>query len=60
VAEAKRCEQCGRTGTRGFKTTPAGVATTSVGEVAYPEFTECANRDACRKRWPKTRDEDDD
>jgi hypothetical protein len=40
----QRCEQCGRTGTRGFRTLKApGV----------PEITVCASDGACRKRWPK-------
>jgi hypothetical protein len=39
----QRCEQCGRVGTRGFKTIPATEYTTPI--------TVCANGNACRKRW---------
>ena len=53
------CEQCGRSGTRGFKVTPAGNVDTPVGPVWIDEYTECSNRRACQKRWPKqTRDDD--
>lgn len=41
----RQCAQCGRTGTRQFT------------EIAATEYTAaitvCANRDACRRRWPK-------
>lgn len=39
------CAQCGRIGPRGFRTLTSdehGI-----------RITECANRAACRKRWPK-------
>jgi hypothetical protein len=39
------CEQCGRIGRRGYRTLADdahGIA-----------ITECSNRQACRKRWPK-------
>ncbi|MFD4547224.1 DNA translocase FtsK [Streptomyces sp. NPDC058466] len=35
------CEQCGRIGKRGFK------------NFIDPSITVCANKAACRKRWPK-------
>lgn len=64
MAEIKRCEQCGRTGTRGFRFFPAeDVIFDDAGQVAIIpalSMTECANKTACRKRWPKTRDEDGD
>jgi hypothetical protein len=37
------CEQCGRIGKRGFRNL--------IGE--HGSLTECSNRAACRKRWPK-------
>ncbi|MDX3520750.1 DNA translocase FtsK [Streptomyces scabiei] len=44
------CEQCGRIGKRGYRTHTAaehGI-----------EITVCANKAACRKRWPKPADDD--
>ncbi|MEU6342177.1 hypothetical protein ABZ883_14695 [Streptomyces sp. NPDC046977] len=38
------CEQCGRTGSRGFRTLTAPD---------IKPITVCANKAACRKRWPK-------
>ena len=38
---ARYCEQCGRIGKRGFK------------NLIDPAITVCANKNACRKRWPK-------
>jgi len=38
---ARYCEQCGRVGKRGFK------------NLIDPSITVCANKNACRKRWPK-------
>ncbi|MFB7313010.1 DNA translocase FtsK [Streptomyces sp. NPDC056192] len=39
------CEQCGRIGKRDFRT---------LADKEHDiEITECANRAACRKRWPK-------
>jgi len=35
------CDQCGRIGKRGFK------------NLIDPSITVCANKSACRKRWPK-------
>lgn len=53
AAEA-RCEQCGRVGTRGFRTFPdADAIHDGRVAVAAHSMTECANRDACRRRWPK-------
>lgn len=49
--EVQRCEQCGRIGKRGFRTLrndEHGI-----------RITECANRVACRKRWPKPERDDD-
>ena len=37
----RRCDQCGRVGKRGFK------------NLIDPSITVCANKNACRKRWPK-------
>lgn len=59
--EAKqRCEQCGRVGVRGFRTYPDEDVFHGDQLVAAAHCrTECANKNACRKRWPKpTRDED--
>jgi hypothetical protein len=56
AVEAKRCHNCGRIGTREFVPYPAqNLAEIAVraGEWGW----ECANKTACRKRWPKTRDE---
>lgn len=47
-----RCSQCGRVGTRGFRTMPADDA------LGVPAITVCANTTACAKRWPKRRDPD--
>jgi hypothetical protein len=65
--DAKRCHQCGRVGTRQFEPYPdhsfdfgpihgypGRVRTVTVGEWGW----ECANGNACRKRWPKIRDYD--
>lgn len=43
--EPQRCEQCGRSGARGFKTLTADEHGISI--------TVCSNKTACRKRWPK-------
>ncbi|MFE4818564.1 DNA translocase FtsK [Streptomyces sp. NPDC056704] len=40
---ARYCEQCGRIGRRGFRNL--------INE--HGSLTECSNRQACRKRWPK-------
>lgn len=55
--DAQRCcQQCGRTGTRGFRVFPDGdVVHDGKVAVAARSMTECANKDACRKRWPKPR-----
>jgi hypothetical protein len=57
--EVRTCQQCGRTGTRGFKVRPAGPVDTALGVIDLPEYTECANRHACQRRWPKTPKDDD-
>jgi hypothetical protein len=44
------CDQCGRVGARGFRVVPPSIDE-RYGEI--PGFTECANKDACRKRWPR-------
>jgi hypothetical protein len=44
--ELKRCAQCGRIGTHQFRTYPPG-------DFGGPSLTVCANKAACRKRWPK-------
>ena len=53
-----RCEQCGREGTREF-TTIGGYWDSSLfpedNEPTWVPFTTiCANREACRKRCPRT------
>lgn len=48
---ARHCEQCGRIGKRGFRALrndEHGI-----------QITECSNRAACRKRWPKPARDDD-
>lgn len=45
----KTCDQCGRVGTRGFKTIPANHEGKTDG---IQSFTVCARPKACRKRWP--------
>ena len=45
----KKCEQCGREGTRGFKT----LAPPPFEGCTLPPITLCANANACRRRWPK-------
>lgn len=53
-ATVRRCEQCGRTGTRGFRSFPdADVIHDGKVAVKARSMTECANKAACRKRWPK-------
>lgn len=50
----RRCEQCGRIGVNGFRTLPdADVITDGRVAVAAHSITECANRAACRRRWPR-------
>lgn len=51
TASRKRCEQCGRVGTRGFKTLAASEG--------IPSITVCTTQGACRKRWPKQPDPQD-
>ncbi|WP_318201094.1 hypothetical protein [Streptomyces sp. SCL15-4] len=43
--ELQRCAQCGRLGVRGFTTFTNAEHRISI--------TVCANKAACRKRWPK-------
>jgi hypothetical protein len=43
------CEQCGRIGKRGFRNLIHENGS----------LTECSNRQACRKRWPKPARDDD-
>jgi hypothetical protein len=43
--ELQRCSQCGRLGIRGFQTL--------TNEEHRISITVCANKNACRKRWPK-------
>ncbi|WP_158838981.1 hypothetical protein [Streptomyces sp. NRRL S-1022] len=47
---SRRCEQCGRSGTRGFRT----LANKEHGI----RITVCANKTACRKRRPKAARDD--
>ncbi|MFG2412326.1 hypothetical protein [Streptomyces goshikiensis] len=42
--ELKRCDQCGRLGIRSFK---------ALAVPGMKPITLCANKAACRKRWPK-------
>lgn len=43
--KTRRCSQCGRSGTRGFRTL--------TNEEHRISITVCANKSACRKRWPQ-------
>lgn len=52
MAIEQRCEQCGRVGTRGFKTLMSDLA-------GVPRITTCSNLNACRRRWPKPARDDD-
>lgn len=58
VTERKRCEQCGRVGTRGFKTVGGFEHEVYCGPlqgmqtVYIREFTVCAATKACRRRRP--------
>lgn len=45
-----RCDQCGRVGTRGFRTFGGGVAEFVFGLVEVPAVTECTGKVACRRR----------
>jgi hypothetical protein len=51
------CAQCGREGTREFTTVGGFWDHAMFPEdnepVWVPFITVCANRDACRKRWPR-------
>ena len=58
-AKKQRCEQCGRRGTRGF-TVLIGEVEGDTLTVNIPPITTCANKNACRKRWPKHRTDDED
>jgi len=49
--ETQRCSQCGRVGTRGFRTL--------TNEEHRISITVCANKGACRLRWPKPARDDD-
>lgn len=46
VTNEQCCEQCGRVGTRGFRTLKADCP-------GIPEITVCTSGSACRKRWPR-------
>lgn len=46
----QRCENCGRTGTRGFVTYDATTVTTPCGPERLPAMTLCAGRKACQLR----------
>lgn len=48
-----RCQQCGRVGVRGFTRLPSEAAD------SFPPIIVCANKDACRKRWPKLAGDED-
>jgi hypothetical protein len=47
---AQYCQQCGRIGRRGFQTLASDQHDISI--------TVCANKTACRKRWPKPTQDD--
>lgn len=50
----RRCDQCGRVGSRGFRSLPAEpIELNGMVVVEADQFTECAAKAACRKRWPK-------
>lgn len=51
AAIPRRCCQCGREGTRGYKVIPQAVHEPT-GAVVGP-FVVCASDAACRRRWPK-------
>jgi hypothetical protein len=53
--ESKRCEQCGREGTRGFKVIEPFPLPEGYEGQTEPYIT-CASLTACRKRWVATRD----
>lgn len=56
----RRCHQCGRTGTRGFVAFPDGdVIHDGKVVVSARSMTECANKAACRERWPTPRTDDE-
>lgn len=44
----KKCDQCGRVGTRGFKTVPITHKGPTDG---IASFTVCVNNRACQGRW---------
>jgi hypothetical protein len=46
----RRCDNCGRTGTRGFVTLGGHLVNTPVGPEYLPELTACTARNACRER----------
>jgi len=48
-----RCEQCGREGSREFKTLGGFWSWVANEQVWVPFVTVCANENACRKRWPR-------
>lgn len=51
LGKAKTCEQCGRVGTRGFRTQEPGQG--------FKPLTTCSNVPACQRRWPKPKRDDD-
>jgi hypothetical protein len=52
-SKMKRCEQCGRSGVRGFKVLPAVELPPRLGGGMTQPITLCVARKACQKRWPK-------
>ncbi|MEU5742007.1 DNA translocase FtsK [Streptomyces tendae] len=50
TVHVRRCEQCGRIGKRGFHT--------HIDDKHDIRIRVCANRTACRKRWPKPADDE--
>lgn len=54
MAETKRCQQCGRTGKRGFHTWPE-QGSVHQGSVVVPahSMVECTGKTACRRRRRK-------
>lgn len=48
----RQCDQCGRTGTRQFRTL-------DMSHIGAPDMVLCTNKNACRRRWPRpTRDDE--
>lgn len=55
MTNSRQCEQCGRVGTRGFKTYPAVRLPSHLGGGMTAPITVCLADKACRSRWPRAR-----